>query len=373
MRIALVVAGGVDESARERVTPALLWLVERLARRHQLIVYVMRYHDRPRSYPLLGATVHDLGSPRGVWHQHRALVSAMRRDGPFDVVHGYQALPSGLAAALAGRRLGIPSVATFDSGEFVAMPDVGTGYGLQLRARHRLAVSAAAKLAHLVTVCSQYQQRLGEKRGVRTTVIPIGVDTARFPLAQRRDGPPWRLIHVASLNPVKDQAALVRAVGQLASRSIDVHLDLVGENTMGSAIPDLVRDLGLGSRITVHGFQPTDALSSFYQRAHLFVLSSRHEAANVAVLEASASGVPVVGTAVGHLADWTAKNHAGKALTVAPGDPSALADVVERMLNDPTARREFAEAARAWTLAHDADWTARTFEALYGQIAMRRV
>src|SRR5262245_61893786 len=190
MRIAFVAAGGFDESGRERVTPALLWLVERLAGRHQLIVYVLRYLDRPRRYPLLGATVCDLGSPSGVWRQHRELVSAMRHDGPFDVVHGYQALPSGLAAALAGRRLGIPSVATFDSGEFVGLPDVGTGYGLQLRPRQRLAVSAAATLAKVVTVCSPYQQRLGETLGITSTVIPIGVDLTCFPPAERRDGPP---------------------------------------------------------------------------------------------------------------------------------------------------------------------------------------
>lgn len=371
MRIGLIAAGGVDESGRERVTPALLWLVERLARRHQVIVYVLRYHDRPRSYPLLGAAVHDLGSPRGVWRQHRALVAAMRREGPFDVIHGYQALPSGLAAVLAGRRLGVPSVATFDSGEFAALPDVGAGYGLQLRVRQRLAVSATARFANAVTVCSRYQQRLGQARGIASSVIPIGVDMASFPLARRTDGPPWRLLHVASLNPVKDQATLVRAVAQLTSRSIDVHLDLVGENTMGNAISDLVRDLGLGSRITFHGFQPTDALLSFYRRAHVFVLSSRHEASNVAVLEAAATGLPVVGTAVGHLADWTENGKPPKAIAVAPGDPSALADAIDRALADSLGRQERAERARAWTLAHDADWTARQFEKLYDQTETR--
>ena len=372
MRLALVVAGGVDESARKRVTPALLWLVERLARRHTVIVYVLHYHDRPRSYPLLGAAVHDLGSPRGIWRQYRALVSAMRRDGPFDVVHGYQALPSCLAAALAGWRLSVPSVATFDSGEFVALPDVGAGYGLQRRPRQRLAVSAAARLATVVTVCSQYQQQLGERRGITSAVIPIGVDRRSFPPAEPSDGPPWRLLHVASLNPVKDQTTLVRAVAQLVSRSVDVRLDIVGEDTMGGAIQDLVRQLGLESRVSFHGFQPTEALPSFYQRAHLFVLSSRHEAANVAVLEAAASGVPIAGTAVGHLADWATSGEPPKAVTAAPGDPSSLANAIERALADPAARREMAEAARAWSLAHDADWTAHQFEEVYNRLANRK-
>src|SRR5256885_7339984 len=61
VRIGLVVTGGVDASARERVVPALLWLIERLARRHDVHVFALHYHRTPRSYPLLGAMVHDLG------------------------------------------------------------------------------------------------------------------------------------------------------------------------------------------------------------------------------------------------------------------------------------------------------------------------
>ena len=368
MRIALVVAGGVDRSARERVTPALLWLIERLSARHQVAIFVLRYHDRPCTYPLLGATVHDLGSPRGLLRQYSALVSAMRRAGPFDVVHGYQALPSGLSAALAGRRLRVPSLVTFDSGEFVALPDVDVrhrGYGLQLRARHRLAVAAAARLATRVTVCSGYQARLAEAHGIAATVVPIGVDGRLFPSRERIDGPPWRLLHVASQNPVKDHTTLLHAIERLISRSVDIHLDLVGEDTMQGATAALARGLNLTTRVTFHGFQPSDALPAMYQRAHLFVLSSRHEAANVAVLEAAASGLPTVGTNVGYLADWSPD----RAIAVTPGDSVALADAVAGLLADAPARRRLAAAAREWTLAHDADWSARQFEHLYAEIA----
>ena len=93
----------------------------------------------------------------------------------------------------------------------------------------------------------------------------------------------------------------------------------------------------------------------------------------MAVLEAAASGVPITGTAVGHLADWATSDEPPKALTVAPGDPSSLANAIERALADPAARREMAEAARAWSLAHDADWTARQFEQLYQRLTNDRM
>ena len=210
MRIALVVAGGVDPSGRERVIPALLWLIERLARKHAVHVFVLRYHREPCTYQLLGATVHDLGrahGPTGLRSllQARHLVRALRIAGPFDVVHGYWAVPSGMLAALAGRRLGIPTLVTFDSGELVCVPTVG--YGLQCSWRGRLAVAMTAKLATRLHVCSEYMERLAKVARLRVDRVLLGVDVRRF--QQPREtapGPPWRLLHVASLNRVKDQA-----------------------------------------------------------------------------------------------------------------------------------------------------------------------
>ena len=65
MRIGLVVSGGLDRSGREHVVPSLLWLVERLARRHDMHVFVLHYYPEPCSYPLLGATVQDIGRVEG--------------------------------------------------------------------------------------------------------------------------------------------------------------------------------------------------------------------------------------------------------------------------------------------------------------------
>jgi len=363
MRIAIVVAGGVDRSGRERVIPALLSLIERQARRHQVSVYVLRYHDRPCSYPLLGATVHDLGRPRGLLRQYSALLDALGRDGPFDVIHGHWALPSGLVAAAAGRRLGIPSLVTLDSGEFVALPDIG--YGLQRLWKHRLAVAATLRIATRLMVCSRYMERLARPHGVFPDLIPIGVDTNVFQPAAPSVGPPWRLLHVANLNPVKDQHTLLEALRRLIDRAVDVHLDIAGEDTLGGAIQEFARHLHVDRHITFHGFQPTEALIALYQRAHLFVLTSRHEAAGVVALEAAACGVATVGTAVGHLADWTPD----RAVTVAPGDWAALAGAIAGLLDDPRRRDRIAAAAREWTLAHDADWTADQLDHLYHQLA----
>jgi glycosyltransferase involved in cell wall biosynthesis len=361
MRIALIVTGGVDRSGRARVIPALLSLIERLARGNHVVVYALRYLDAPCSYALLGATVHDLGSPRGVARQFTATVRALRRDGPFDVIHGYWALPAGLVAAAAGRLVRAPSVVTLDSGELVGVSQIG--YGLQLRPRHRLAVAATLRLARKLTVTSAYMDRLARSHGAAPEIVPLGVDTALFipPLAGRPEGPPWRLIHVANLNVVKDQRTLLDAFARIRQRVDDVHLDIVGEDTMAGAVQRYARDRDLDMHVTFHGSLPTDALIPLYQRSHLAILSSRHEAAGVVVLEAAACGVPTVGTTVGYIADWTPD----RAVGVPVNDAAALADAVVALLDDPARRTRLATAARAWVLEHDADWTAHEIQRVY--------
>ena len=363
MRIAFVAAGGFDRSGRERVIPSLVWLVERLARRHDVFVYVVRYHDLPCRYELAGATICDLGRPRTFMRQHAALTRAMRSDGPFDIVHGYWPQPAGLLAVSAGIRLGIPRIVTFDSGEFVSLP--GIGYGQQTSWRGRLGVGLAGRLATRATVCSGFQARLARQHGVEAEIVPLGVDATLFSVRESAaDGPPFRLLHVASLNPVKDQATLLQAVHLLRSRSLDVRLDIVGEDTMQGVLQARAHELGLDAAVTFHGFRTSGELVPLYHRAHLFVLTSLHEAAGVVLLEAACTGLPIVGSSVGYLADWSPDRAAG----VPPGDPVALAAAIEALLRDPRRGRDMAQAAQEWARAHDADLTAGVFEDLYSDV-----
>ncbi len=366
MRIAFVATGGFDESGRVRVIPALLSYVQRLAQRHQVSVYVLRYHTRPCSYTLRGATIQDLGRPAGLRRQYASLVHALERDGPFDVLHAYWVLPAGLAATLAGRRLGIPTVVTADSGEFVAIRDID--YGLQRRWHHRLAVRATTRLASRVTVCTRYMQQLAAQHGCRADVIPFGVDTGIFRTGDHRpsQGPPWRLLHVASLNRVKDQPLLLGAMRLVVDRLPPgtVSLDIVGEDTLGGAIQSLARDLRLDTQVTFRGGLESDALVPLYQQAHAVIVSSRHEAASVVALEAAASGTAVVGMPVGYLADLTP--HA--AMTTHAFTADALADGIITLLHDARRRSDIARAAHEWSIAHDADHTVTAFEQLYERI-----
>jgi glycosyltransferase involved in cell wall biosynthesis len=364
-----MVTGGVDRSWRERVTPSLLWLIERLARVHELHVFALHYSRDPCSYPLLGATIHDLGrvdGPPGLrrWRVRARLARAIARFGPFDVFHAYMGGP-GLVAAPLATKLRVPLLLTLDSGEPVALEDID--YGMQRRWFDRRALARALRAAARVTVSTEFMASRPALEGLDVSIVPIGVDTRIFPEATRADGPPWRLLRVASLNRVKDHPTLLQAFRTIVNRGLDVHLDVVGEDTMGGAVHMQAALLDLLPRVKFHGVQTPDRLPGFYATAHLHVVSSRHEAASVAVLEAAATGLATVGTRVGYVADWSNTS----AVAVPVGDANALAEAIIALLRDPARRRRLAARARAWTMAHDADWTSVQFERLYREAATR--
>jgi len=371
MRIALVVAGGVDRSGRDRVTPALLWLIARLARRHDVHVFVLDYYPEACSYELLGARIHDIGRVEGTrgfrrLRQRRRLATALAAHGRVDVLHAYQGLPAAATAPVAAA-LGTPLVVTLDSGELTAIDDIS--YGLQRRWIDRRAVASAVRHAARVTVGTQFMARLlaGRLGGAPPAIVPIGVDAGAFSPARPAEGPPWRLLRVGSINPVKDYPLLLRVMARLVGRGLDVHLDVAGEDTMAGRIQALTHALQLDARLAFHGVQPTDRIAPLYARAHLHLVTSRHEAAAIAVLEAAAAGVPTVGTRVGYVADWDPD----RAVAVAVRDEEAFATAVSDLLGDPQRRTRLSAAAREWTLAHDADWTAEQFDRIYAEVAVQ--
>ena len=364
MRIGLVVTGGVDRSGRERVIPALLWLVEALARTHEVHVFALYHEDSPGTYPLLGATVHDLGTrrvPRG-WRrlvQRQRLRSALASLPRMDVLHAYWGIPAGWVTTSIGRGLDVPVIVTANAGEFVADDEIG--YGFQRRWLDRRLIRQTMARARHVTVTTHYMQGLAQQLGFSTTVVPIGVPKRLLQkdVTHSCSGQ-GRLLHLAHLNPVKDQPTLLRAFAEVR-RSHDVHLDIAGGDTMHGRVQALAGELGLESAVTFHGVVPQETVRGLLSRANVHVLSSRHEASAVAVLEAAAAGVPTVGTRVGYVADWAPD----AAVAVAPGDVLGLASAIRELLDQPERLRVLGTQARARAGAFTIDDTVKAFETLY--------
>jgi glycosyltransferase involved in cell wall biosynthesis len=365
MRIALIVPGGVDPSAEYRVIPVLLALIARLAARHDVQVFALRQQAGAAEWPLFGAQIHNIGWPRTRWRALRALYAA-HRAAPFDVIQSIWSGAPGMVAVTAGRLLRVPALVHVAGGELAAVRAIGYGDALSWKARLREAVVLRAAVH--VSAASAPMVRALASHGIRAERLPLGIDLTGSGVCaprRRQPGAAARLIHVASLNRVKDQTTLLQALRALRDGGMEFHLDLVGEDVLGGQIQQLARELGLVAVVTFHGFVPQRPLRALLEDADLMLLSSRHEAGPVVVLEAAAAGVPTVGTDVGHLSEW-----APEAARVVPvADPQALAHAVRGVLADEEGRLALARAAQARALAEDADFTARRFESLYERLA----
>jgi len=368
MKIAMVVPGGLHPGGEREVVPSWLALFDKLSAHHDIHAFVLEHLPQAQTYPLRGFTVHDLGRPSAPlglarWAQERSLLDALREQDRFDLIHGFLADPAGQLAARAGRRLGMPSVVTCDSGEFISLPAID--YGSQRTIRGRKAVQEACTQATRVHVCTKFMAELAASRNIKTTIIPltsITSDPATISTAalKRDEGALFRLVQVASLSRVKNQRLLIDALG-IVSRKINAHLDLVGEDTLGGELQKHADRSGLGPHITFHGFLPQSRVREILSAADLYVQSSLHEAAGVSVLEAAAYGVPVLGSLAGYVADWSPLQ--AKALHDAI--PESLADAILTLHADRDGCRSMAAAAHAFAVAHDAAWSASEFDALY--------
>jgi glycosyltransferase involved in cell wall biosynthesis len=186
----------------------------------------------------------------------------------------------------------------------------------------------------------------------RFEVLYNCVDCRRFaPGAQRADlrrtlgfaDDELVILTVASLTPVKGHAALLEAAARvLAGTRLRLCFLWLGEGGERARLEARVRELGIGARVSLPG--SCDGVPQYLAAADLFVLPSALEGMSNAILEAMASGLPVVAHAVGGNPELV--DHGRSGLLVPAGDPAALAAAIERLLHHDAERRAMGSAAR---------------------------
>ena len=189
----------------------------------------------------------------------------------------------------------------------------------------------------------------------RDRVLPnwMGVDTDRHtPPATPRPVVPGRLrlVTVARLNFQKGHVFALEAVRRLVDEGLDITYDLVGE---GEHRPQIERDvarLELGGRVRLLGSLGEAAVRDCLHEADAFCLPSigLGEAGPISVMEACATGLPVVCSVIGSTPHMVADGETG--LLVAQQDVDGLAGAFRTLAANPARRRAMGEAARAWAV-----------------------
>jgi sugar transferase (PEP-CTERM/EpsH1 system associated) len=266
-----------------------------------------------------------------------------------DIVHcrNWSAWPdTAVACLLRGRH----SALTWS---FHGFPDRDDAFPLRRCVASRLLARCTDRL---FAVCKDSAVRFADKTGIpqaRFEVLYNGVDTERFQPAPDRSGlrhalglplDEMLLLTVASLIPVKDHATLVEAAGRvLRQHPGPVRFVLVGDGALRAETEHRIAERGLTDHFLLVG--SSDRVADYYRAADVFVLPSRLEGMSNAILEAMASGLPVVANRVGGNPELVVDGITG--LLCRPGAPDDMAAALVRLVSDHTLREAMGERARA--------------------------
>jgi L-malate glycosyltransferase len=245
-----------------------------------------------------------------------------------NMIHAHE-VDAGLLAVWLGRLYDVPVVVTEHSSVFPRklLPVQ------EVRKAKQVFMSAS-----LVLPVSKYLQLAIESYGIhgRYRIVPNTVDLTMFHPTQSRRAATGkaRLLFVGFLTAdhVKGVPYLLQALEQLRHRRGDWHLDIVGGGPSQAEYEQFVAEAGLASYVTFHGTKPKAVVAEFMAQADAFVLPSIWETMGCVLIEALASGLPVLASKVGGIPEII--DDAGLGLLVSPADPPALAQGLDSLLHN---------------------------------------
>jgi glycosyltransferase involved in cell wall biosynthesis len=241
---------------------------------------------------------------------------------------------------------------------------------LVLRFFSRLTEAAYEGADLIVPVCNYnrlWEQASGAQ-GLKIRPVYNGVEPEAFPPPPPEPERP-SLVWLGRIDEIKDVETLLRAFALVRTVVPEATLDIYGpdgEPAYAAWCRDLAHELGIADTARFGGQVPPEALAATYQQGQVVLLTSISEGFPFAVLEAMASGRPVVATDVGGIRE--ALGEAG--VLVAPRSPGELARACLTLLSEPGRRRTIGDAGRRRVLAlFTAERSLDKYRALYGRLA----
>lgn len=309
-----------------------------------------------------GVRTHCL-SPAGLGVPWPLRLAKLVRSGDWDVVHVHSPLPGSVA------RLAVRSIRRESRPRLVATEHNGW-------ATHRRLTRALNRFTNrwdgtVFTVSDEVRASVRQRNSQSVVTLLHGIDTAATAgIGGHRDevraelglsSNEFVVGTVANFRRQKDYPNLLGAARHLADRSVPVRFVAVGQGPLEHEVRALSTSLDLDGRVVFTGFRE-DAVRVM-SACDAFVLASQWEGLPVALMEASALGLPIVATDVGGVSE--VMHDDVDALLVPPRSSARLAEAIERLVNDPPLRARLSAAALARAPEFDIGRTVAELEASY--------
>ncbi len=285
---------------------------------------------------------------------HRRLV----KTSGYDLVHAFFGFPTGWLCYKTARRA--PYIISLRGSD---VPGVNARLKFEYKILGPLVFKPIWKRASALVACSEglKQRALEFLPSAQIQVIPNGVDLDLFHPAQtaeeasvspsqpasslsrfKLEASELRLLTVGRLSATKRLPLLIETVSLLRSQGCNVHLTIVGGGALESPLRQSLSGQDLRKAVTLMGRCDAPEMPSLYRQHDLYISATMQEGMSNAMLEAMASGLPIVTTCCEGVEELITDN----GVVVEGSEPAALAQAVEGLAADPKRRRAMSAAAR---------------------------
>ena len=252
-----------------------------------------------------------------------------------------------LFAALSPPRRGTPFVVSAHVGDLTAVPGMlGVTARLHEQVVGRTILRLATRAIAVSTPVGEHLQRLSP--GLATDIVPNGVDTTRFRPRDPIRRPVFRIGFLGRLIANKGPDVAVRALAEAIRRGVGVSLSIVGVGPERRRLEQLAAELGISGSVSFEGYRADP--ENWYHEIDAVVRPSRTEGMPLGVLEAMASGIPVIASDIPGNRSVLRDNDNG--LLVPVGDVRSFAVAIARIVSDSQLRTRLVRHGLAATRTH---------------------
>jgi glycosyltransferase involved in cell wall biosynthesis len=269
-----------------------------------------------------------------------ACYRGMVKKGNYDLVHAFFGFPTGWLCYRTARR--VPYIISLRGSD---VPGANARLQLEYKVLGPTVFKPIWRKASALVACSEglKARALEFLPSADIGVIPNGVDLEQFHPAQApAESGPLRLLTVGRLSGTKRLPLLVEAVQLLCRRGGQARLTIVGGGGLESELRHLLGEKGLRDQVTLTGRREGDDMPEIYRQHDVYISASMQEGMSNAMLEAMASGLPIVTTRCEGVDELIANN----GVVVEEPTGAAMAEAVQGLIDKPQTRKAMSLAAR---------------------------
>lgn len=248
-----------------------------------------------------------------------------------------------------------PATAGFLIHRLVGIPYSFVAHGSDLHVDRHMLHRKVAEAAFAVAISKDNLEEMvaecGERARAKIEVVHCGVDTDQLrPRATPITGRPFTILCIGTLHEVKGQAVLVDACRELRDAGIVVRCRFIGDGPDEAALQARIDAGGLSGTVTLDGRRTRAEVIELLASADVLIApsvptaSGKREGIPVVLMEAMACGLPVIASRLSGIPELVEDGVSG--ILVTPGDASAVAGAIRRLVDDPATRARMGAAAR---------------------------